>query len=198
MVAPLDGRLLPRPDLSRLGLIAFWDDERALDAFLASHPLAARLASGWHVRMRPLRAVGSWAALPDLPTATPAENTGPTPAESTGQPVAAITLGRLRLRRLSRFLQANAPAAGQAAAEPGLMLAHGLAAPPRLVATFSLWENAAAMSAYAQGRSGAASHLAAVRAHHSKPFHHESIFIRLHPYAQHKLPATTPIPATGM
>src|SRR5438309_11714444 len=64
IAAPLGGSVLPRPQLGRAALIGFWDDDEALDRFLAEHPLAARFASGWHVRLAPLRAHGTWPGLP--------------------------------------------------------------------------------------------------------------------------------------
>uniref|UniRef100_UPI00286C808A hypothetical protein n=1 Tax=Phenylobacterium sp. TaxID=1871053 RepID=UPI00286C808A len=42
------------------GLVAFWDDEAALDAFLATAPLAQRLAGGSMVRLTPLRVSGAF------------------------------------------------------------------------------------------------------------------------------------------
>lgn len=51
-------------DLRRWALFAVWDDERALDAFLATSPVAARWGEwaqeAWHVRLEPLRARGEW------------------------------------------------------------------------------------------------------------------------------------------
>ena len=174
IAAPLGGGLLPAPRLGRVSLIAAWDDDQAFDGFLAGHPLAERLAGGWHVRLEPLRVSGAWSALPDLP---PDER----PVDP-DEPVAILTLGRLRLGRVAPFLRANAPAAGQAAGDPAVLAATGLARPPRLVATFSLWRSASAMRDYAYGRSGDG-HFAAIRAHRARPFHHESAFVRFRPYA---------------
>jgi hypothetical protein len=174
IAAPLGGGLLPRPQLGRVGLIAAWDDDAALDRFLTDDPLAERLSGGWHVRLEPLRASGAWSGLPDLPR----EERQVDDAE----PVAVLTLGRLRLGRAASFLRTSARAERQAVSDPGLLAATGLARPPRLVATFSLWRTAAGMRAYAYGESGQ-DHLGAIRGHGARPFHHESAFVRFRPYA---------------
>jgi hypothetical protein len=172
--APLGAGLLPTPQFSRVGLIAAWDDDEALDEFSASHPLAEQLAGGWQVRLQPLHVYGAWAGLPGLPT-----RELPVGEE---EPVAVLTIGQLRLRRVRPFLRASAAAEGEAITDPGMLASTGLAHPPRMVATFSLWRNVAAMRGYARGRADGA-HPAATKAHRAEPFHHESAFIRFRPYA---------------
>lgn len=50
--APLSGAFPPPPPrIRRIGLIAFWEQELALEQFLGEHPVAAVLAGGWHVRL---------------------------------------------------------------------------------------------------------------------------------------------------
>lgn len=171
--APLGDRLLPRPKPGRVGLIAAWDDDRSVERFLADHPLAERLASGWHVRLRPTRIFGAWPQLPGLL----AEDEPMDDAE----PAAVLTLGRLRLSQAVRFLKASAVAEGLAVGDPELLASTGLARPPALVATFSLWRSTAAMRAYARGDADPG-HVAAIRAHAARPFHHESAFVRFRPY----------------
>ena len=52
IAAPLGGRV-PAPQFGRLGLVAFWEDDAAADAFLVGdHPLVERLAGGWSARLR--------------------------------------------------------------------------------------------------------------------------------------------------
>jgi hypothetical protein len=174
VTAPLSERLLPSPQLGRVGMIAAWDDDAALDAFSANHPLAEPLSGGWHVRLEPLHVYGAWSEMPDLPA-----QELPVADE---EPVAVLTLGQLRLRRVRPFLRASARAEGEAVADPALLASTGLARPPRMVATFSLWRSAAGMRDYAHGRSGGA-HPAATKAHRAEPFHHESAFVRFRPYA---------------
>jgi hypothetical protein len=170
--APLGDSLLPSPQPGRVGLIAAWDNDRALDEFSATHPLAKRFAGGWQVRLEPLHVFGAWPPLPGLPDKE-------IPVED-GEPVAVLTIGRLRLRRAVSFLRASAAAEGEAVADPALLAATGLARPPRLVSTFSLWRDVAGMREYAHGRRDGAHPTAARRA---QWFHSESAFIRFRPYA---------------
>ena len=171
--APLGSRPVPRPTLGRLGLIAAWRDDAALDRFLREDRWAQQLAGGWHVRLQPLRVFGSWAQMPGLPTQ-------PLPVEDE-EPVAVLTLGRLRLNRARPFLRSAAPAEAAAVGDEAMIASTALARPPHLVSTFSIWRSAAEMRRYAFGKSGA--HQAAVRADRQRPFHHESAFIRFRPYA---------------
>src|SRR5436190_39221 len=140
----------------------------------AAGGLAHALAGGWHVRLQPLRAWGAWRALPRLP--------GPAFDGDGPDPVAALTLGRVRPGRLVPFLRASARAEGEAVANPEMLAGTALARPPRLVCTFSLWRTARAMRAYVQG-DHAAGHPRAVAEHLRRPFHRESVFVRLRPYA---------------
>jgi hypothetical protein len=171
--AALGEPLLPPRKIGRLGLLAAWEDEAALDGFNRVHPLARHFAGGWQVRLQPLRVFGSWAGMPGLPSQ-------PLPVEAE-EPVAILTLGRLRLRRIAAFRRSAEPAEAAAIDDPALLAGTGLARPPRLVATFSLWRNSAAMREYAVGAGGA--HAAAMRADRARPFHHESAFVRFRPYA---------------
>lgn len=172
ITAPLSASLLGRPDLGRAALVAFWDDDDALDHFLAEHPVAAKLAGGWHVRLAPLRAYGTWPGLPsDTPTSRVVEHEGP---------VAALTLGRLRVTQAVRFLRTSAKAEAQVLGAPGLIWATGLARPP-FVSTCSLWESTRALATYAFGRAEPA-HPDAIASGEAKSFHHQQAFIRFRPY----------------
>jgi hypothetical protein len=171
--AALGEPLLPPLRFGRVGMIAAWESDAALDDFCRGHRVAERFAGGWQVRLAPLRVFGAWAGMPGLPArALPVD---------AGEPVAVLTLGRLRLRRIAAFRRSAGPAESEAIDDPALLAGTGLARPPRLVATFSLWRSAAAMREYATGTGG--THRAAVQADRARPFHHESAFVRFRPYA---------------
>ena len=188
LCARLGGSLLTKPNVKRAALIAFWDDEPALEKFLAESPIAAALAHGWQLRMEPLRAHGSWPGLPDdLPKARAVTDTGP---------VAVLTMGRVRLPRLVPFLRTSAKAEAKLVGAPGLIWSTALARPP-FVSTCSLWQSADATSAYAYA-SGAAHH-DAIAAGRAKPFHHQEAFIRFRPVASSgHLDGANPLPESWL
>ena len=171
--AHLSASPLPKPAPGRVGLFSVWEDDASLDGFLAGHPLARTLAPGWHGRLEPLRATtDGWTGMPPL-----VENEQPVDDD---EPVAVLTYGRLNLRRAVPFLRSSAWAEGQALEDEALLASTGLARPPRLVATFSLWRSAAAMRDYAYR---GAAHTAAMREMRRRRFHREWLFARFRPYA---------------
>jgi hypothetical protein len=173
LTAPMSSRMLPLPSLGTVALVAAWEDDTARDRFESSHPLAERLAGGWRVRLAPLRISGSWPQVPDL-----LESTLPV---DDAEPVVVLTIGHTKPWRLPPFLRAAAAAEADALAAPGLIAKIGLARPPRLVSTFTVWRSAAEMRDFSYRADGA--HQAAVEADRGHPFHFSSAFIRFRPYA---------------
>jgi hypothetical protein len=155
-----------------LALVAFWDEENALDRFVRDDALAAALAGGWHVRLEPVRVHGAWDGLPDDLATTRA-------SVHDGRAVV-LTLGRLRLTQTIRFLRTSARAERRVISSPGLLWATGLGRPP-FVATCSLWQETASLAAYAYG-SAQPEHANAIAAGTAKPFHHQQAFVRFRPY----------------
>jgi hypothetical protein len=171
LAAPLSKRIVPAPQFGRVALIAFWDDEAALDGFEATHPLAAQLSGGWHARLAPLRMFGTWPGVPDDIARSRADNVEGTKV--------VLTLARLRLSQAPRFLRTSAKAEGALAVASGFTWATGLAKPP-FFATCSVWQSTKALSDYAFG-DGDPAHASAIKEQARKQFHHESAFIRFRP-----------------
>jgi hypothetical protein len=157
----------------RVGLVAMWDDQLALDMFEASSPLGSLLASGWRARLEPLRAFGAWPGLPNDLTRSR--------AVTDDNPVVVLTLGRLRLTQAPRFFRTSAKAEGAVVDAPGMTWGTALARPP-FVATVSVWRSARESAAYAFEHADAG-HPQAIAEDRRKPFHHREAFIRFRPIA---------------
>ena len=168
-LVPLAGRTPPLPPRGTI-LISSWDDDSALDRFLAENPI-----DGYHVRMKPTRIVGAWPEMPGLP----AEEEEMDPEE----PATVLTLGRPRLLRLPPFVRTSRAAERLAAGHPGMVAGTAAARLPRFVATFSIWRTVSEMRDYALGRPDP-SHLNAIKADRANTFHHQEAFVRFRPYAE--------------
>lgn len=133
-----------RLQLTRLAVFAEWEDEQALEHFLAAPGLGRRLDAGWHVRLAFLRRWGRVAQLAHLPEV--AEPSRP------GEPVVALTLARTRLPELGRFIRWGRPVERQVRDHPAATLALAAVRPPRTFATFSIWRSAREMTGMVFGR----------------------------------------------
>ena len=131
----------------RWGLLTVWDDDSAADAF-ADAPVVRswrRIAEEeWTARLRPLSARGRWSGREPFGRPTPDRWTGP---------VAALTRARLVPRRALAFWRAVPPVSADLHAVPGMRFALGIGeAPIGLQGTFSVWQSAAALNAFAYER----------------------------------------------
>lgn len=169
-----------RLQLHRLAAFAEWTDDSALEAFLADHPLGRRLATGWHVRLEFLRRWGSVAPFAHLP-----EEAGRARPD---EPVVAVTLARMRLPELARFIHWGRPVERQVRDHPDTTLALAAIRPPRTVSTFSVWTSARAMTGMVFGRDGgdaADRHARAMAERERRDFHHEFTTLRFRPLSEH-------------
>ncbi|MET0685924.1 MAG: spheroidene monooxygenase [Solirubrobacteraceae bacterium] len=184
-------------DLRRWALFAVWEDEAALDAFLAGSEIPARWRSlgreSWSVKLEPLRAHGAWggavplaAAADGTASADPGGRAGPAkPATSaepvaSADPVAILTRATIRPARLRAFYGAIAPPAAELLRAPGLLASVGAGEwPVARQATFSLWASAADAKAFAY-RPGP--HRDVIRRTREENWYAEDLFARFRPY----------------
>lgn len=172
---------LERFQVRRLAVIAAWEDEAALEGFLAMHPLGVRLAAGWHVRLQYLRRYGEVAALAPLP-----QRAGDWDPE---EPIVAVTLARLKLPHLRRFLTWGKPVERLVASHPAAVFSTAAMRPPHTFSTFSIWRTVREMTEMVHGRSDGVTegpaHAVAMAEQRRKDFHHESAFMRFRPLSEH-------------
>jgi hypothetical protein len=160
------------PDPRHWALLCVWDDAaRAADADeLAAVRRWDQIADErWRADLSPLSSHGRWSKQEPFGTlATPAKHEGP---------VAAITRARLRPRKALTFWRAVPPVATSLRGSPGLLTAFGVGeAPIGLQGTFSIWESAQALRAYAYD---GPEHQRAIERTEREGWYGEELFARL-------------------
>ena len=164
-------------DLKRWGLFATWEDEAALDAFLAESEVVERwralAAESYHVRLAPLKAHGRWGGREPF-----AGDAFPDPG---GERVAVLTRATIRPTRLRAFYGAIAPPAMALAGSPGLLASVGVGEwPLARQATFSLWRSFDDVRSYAYGHPA---HREVLKRTRDEDWYSEELFARFRPFA---------------
>jgi len=160
------------PSLEHQGLFTLFDDDAAADAFIDHSALAgayrARALDFWIAKLRATACRGSWGGM----------RMDVTREADPHAPVAALTRASIRPDRAWAFWRHSPASQAGLAGASGCRLAIGLGEAPFLrQATFSLWDDTAAMDRYA--RQGA--HQSAIRAAAHGAFFSESMFVRFAP-----------------
>ncbi len=169
-----------RMQLHRFAMFSSWEDEAAIDRFLESDPLGRRLADGWHVRLDFLRRWGHISEFDGLPSSTE--------QPILDEPVVAVTLARLKLPQVPRFIKWGKPVERLVRDDPGTTLALAAARPNRTVSTFTVWESARQMTAMVHGHSDMAEperHSLAMVERRRKDFHFEFTTLRFRARSEH-------------
>ncbi len=97
----------------------------------------------WRADLAPLRSRGRWSGTDPFSGAAAVSRPG-------GGPVAALTRARIRWRASRSFWRAVPPVSADLRAQPGLRYAVGIGdAPVGLQGTFSVWDDDAALAAFA-------------------------------------------------
>lgn len=169
-----------RLQLRNLALFAYWDSEDALAAFMVNTKLGSKLSEGWHVRLDLIRRWGRFSELDDLTTIGDATD----PA----QPVVAVTLARLKLPEVFRFVHWGKPVEELVRDHKGTTLAMAAIRPPRTFSTFTVWRTQKEMTDMVHGMGscpGADHHARAMTERERKDFHHKFTTLRFRAISEH-------------
>lgn len=169
-----------RLQLRNLAVFAAWESNDALDAFLADTKLGRTLSEGWHVRLEFLRRWGEFSEFGDFPANV--EDTDP------DQPVVAVTLARVKLPQVFRFIRWGKPVEELVRDHPGTTLALASIRPLRTFSTFTVWRSQKEMTAMVHGNGsvpGADRHAKAMAERDRKDFHHKFTTLRFRAITEH-------------
>jgi hypothetical protein len=169
-----------RLQLGHFAMFAAWESTDAIEDFLARAPLGRALAGGWHVRMTFQRRWGSVRALAGIP-----EQVGD---QDPAAPVIAVTLARLKLPQVPRFIRWGRPVEQLVRDHPGRALALAAIRLPRTISTFSVWTSQREMIEMVRGRGAVPRpdrHAAAMAERERKDFHREFTTLRFRPLSEH-------------
>lgn len=170
-----------RMQLRHLAVFAAWESQDAVDDFLAATPLGRRLAEGWHVRLAFQRRWGHVRAFDGLPDAV-----GPQDPDA---PVVAVTLARMRLPQVPRFIHWGRPVEALVRDHPAAVLATAAMRLPRTISTFSAWTSLRAMTDMVRGHGGGVPapdrHATAMAERERRDFHFEFTTLRFRLLAEH-------------
>ncbi|MBX3280554.1 MAG: hypothetical protein KF868_21350 [Acidobacteria bacterium] len=169
-----------RMQLRHLVVFASWENESAIDTFLTGTELGRTLSMGWHVRLEFLRRWGRVSEFDGLP-----ESVGDTDPAA---PVVAVTLARLKLPQVPRFIRWGKPVEELVRDHPGTTLALAAMRPPRTVSTFTVWRSQREMIDMVRGHGpvpGVARHASAMVERERKDFHYEFTTLRFRALTEH-------------
>ena len=168
-----------RLQLKRLAVFAAWENMEALDEFLDNTKLGNVLSKGWHVRLELLRRWGQFPEFDNIPTTE--ENT------NVNQPVVVVTLARLKLPHICRFIRWGKPVEEQVRDHPGKTLALAAIRPLRTFSTFTVWRSQKEMTEMVHGHNsapGSDRHAKAMIERNRKDFHHKFTTLRFRTIAE--------------
>jgi hypothetical protein len=165
-----EGGFSLRPSVDRQGLFLVFETEQAAQSFVDTSEFLAKYrrhcAEFFTVYLRPYAVKGSWSGFGFAPTQV---------EPSKDQPMATLTRASIRFSKARSFWRNAKPAHDAMVNAPGCLLAAGVGEAPLLrQATFTMWQNVAAMHAYA--RTGA--HMAAIKTSYGNQYFSESMFVR--------------------
>ncbi|KAA5534468.1 hypothetical protein F0919_07545 [Taibaiella lutea] len=163
----------------QVAVFAQWENEAAIDHFLNKNSLGKIVAKGWHVRLTFLR---QWGAISEFEI--PDELLE---SDAPDAPVVAVTLARMKLPEIPRFIRWGRPVEKLVRDHPGTILSLASIRLPRTISTFSIWKSQKEMTDMVRGHSAVPQperHADAMKERERKDFHFEFTTLRFKPISE--------------
>ncbi|HVW12686.1 MAG TPA: hypothetical protein VHB54_02620 [Mucilaginibacter sp.] len=167
------GEFSTKPNWQQWGTLAVWDTRESFDDFYAMSFIRkwwnAFGAEQWTILCEPIQCHGKWSGkAPFTAQAIPGYN----------GPVVVLTRARIRLSRLLPFWRSVKAVAAQLEEAPGRVLNFAIGQTHHLIGTFSVWDNADNMKAFAYS---AGAHLDVINRVREESWFTEDLFARFRP-----------------
>ena len=166
--------------IRQVAVFAQWENESAIDNFLENDNFGKSLAKGWHTRLTFLR---KWGNISEF--VIPKESKE---FDDPDAPVVAVTLARMKLFQVPRFIHWGRPVEKLVRDHPGISLALAAIRLPRTVSTFSVWKSQKEMVGMAHGHSSVPKpkrHADAMKERERKDFHIQFTTLRFKPIGEY-------------
>lgn len=166
--------------MRELVVFAQWEDEEAIDQFLNKYKLGKVLSGGWHVRLLFLR---QWGFIDEF--SIPKDSVE---VDQPDAPVVAVTLARMKLLQVPRFIRWGRPVEMLVRDHPGTTFSMASMRLPNTVSTFSIWYSQKDMKDMVRGHSVVPQpkrHAEAMKERERKDFHFQFTTLRFKPIAEY-------------
>lgn len=163
---------------NQVAVFAQWAKEANIDEFLEKDRVGRMLAMGWHARLSFLR---QWGSISGFEIHENDLETDP------NLPVVAVTIARMKMFQVPRFLHWGRPVEKLVRDHPGTTLALASIRYPRTISTFSIWKSAKEMTDMVRGHSSVPQpkrHIDAMKEGDRKDFHFEFTTLRFKPISE--------------
>ncbi|MGK7390698.1 MAG: hypothetical protein ACNS60_10110 [Candidatus Cyclobacteriaceae bacterium M2_1C_046] len=163
----------------QVAVFAQWESESAINSFLENDNFGKILKKGWYTRLTFMRQWGKISGF-EIPNEEHQ-------FESPDSPVVAVTLARMKLPEVPRFIHWGRPVEKLVRDHPGTALSLASIGLPRTVSTFSIWRSQKEMTDMVHGHSAVPNpkrHSEAMKERDRKDFHYEFTTLRFKPISE--------------
>lgn len=165
--------------IRQIAVFAQWENEEAVDNFLKNNIHGKILAKGWHTRLIFMR---QWGIISGFEI-----NDEQIEIDPVNNPVVAITIARMKLFEVPRFIHWGRPVEKLVRDHPGTILSSASIRLPRTVSTFSIWKSQKEMTDMVHGHSSVPQpkrHINAMKERDRRDFHFEFTTLRFKPISE--------------